>query len=200
MRKSWITPGFQERVRHVEYSRTVLTASVSFWGNKMQFSFPKNFKWCCVRRAPLLCRRKWLVSTVWSKIKIWNCFDNICHTSRNAWRMVGWIEKVKVKVTLVQALRLCTGRTAHRGSRGIALLFLDHGTRRRWGVSATLPPGKDPVPIVQEAGCAPTPVWTCADNLAPTGIRSRTVQPVASRYTDWATGPTIGWISTQIFR
>ena len=31
----------------------------------------------------------------------------------------------KVKVTLVQALRLCTGRTAHRGSRGIALLFHD---------------------------------------------------------------------------
>jgi hypothetical protein len=27
------------------------------------------------------------------------------------------IEK-KVKVTLVQALRLCTGRTVHRGSRG----------------------------------------------------------------------------------
>ena len=38
--------------------------------------------------------------------------------------------KVKVKVTLVQALKLCTGRTAHRGSRGIALLFHDHGTRR----------------------------------------------------------------------
>ena len=30
--------------------------------------------------------------------------------------------KVKVKVTLIQALRLCTGRTAYRGSRGIALL------------------------------------------------------------------------------
>ena len=28
----------------------------------------------------------------------------------------------KVKVTLVQAMRLCTGRTAHRGSRGIAIL------------------------------------------------------------------------------
>jgi len=26
-------------------------------------------------------------------------------------------------------LRLCTGRTAHRGSRGIAVPFLDHGTR-----------------------------------------------------------------------
>jgi len=38
--------------------------------------------------------------------------------------------KVKVKFTLVQALRLCTGRTAHRGSRGIALPFLDRGTKR----------------------------------------------------------------------
>ena len=34
------------------------------------------------------------------------------------------------KCTLVQALRICTGRAAHRGSRGIALLFLDHGTGR----------------------------------------------------------------------
>jgi len=39
------------------------------------------------------------------------------------------IGKGKVKCTLVQALRFCTGRTAHRGSRGIALLFLDHGNR-----------------------------------------------------------------------
>jgi hypothetical protein len=33
-------------------------------------------------------------------------------------------------------------------------------------------PGKDPVPIVQEAGWAPGPVWTGAENLAATGIRS----------------------------
>jgi len=33
-------------------------------------------------------------------------------------------------------------------------------------------PGKDPVPIVQEAGWAPGPVWTGAVNLASTGIRS----------------------------
>ena len=32
-------------------------------------------------------------------------------------------KKVKVKCTVVQALRLCTGRTAHRGSRGIAVLY-----------------------------------------------------------------------------
>ena len=31
--------------------------------------------------------------------------------------------KIKVKCTLVQALRLCTGRTAQRGSRGIAVLY-----------------------------------------------------------------------------
>jgi len=62
------------------------------------------------------------------------------------------------------------------GSRGIALLFYDHGTRRGWGVSVThrplFTPGKDPVRIVQEAGWTPGPVWTSAENLAPTGIRS----------------------------
>jgi hypothetical protein len=41
--------------------------------------------------------------------------------------------------TLVQALRLCTGRTAHGMSRGIALLFHDHGTRRGCGGSASRP-------------------------------------------------------------
>ena len=81
-----------------------------------------------------------------------------------------------VKCTPVQALRLCTGCTAHRGSRGIALPFLNHGTRRGWVVSVTprplFTPGKDSVPIVQEAGWAPGPVLTGAENLAPTGIRS----------------------------
>jgi hypothetical protein len=33
--------------------------------------------------------------------------------------------KIKVKRTHVQAPRLCTGRTANMGSRGIALLFHD---------------------------------------------------------------------------
>ena len=42
----------------------------------------------------------------------------------------GMYKNVKVKCTLAQALRPCTGHTAHRGSRGIALLFLYHGTRR----------------------------------------------------------------------
>jgi hypothetical protein len=33
-------------------------------------------------------------------------------------------------------------------------------------------PGKDPLPILQEAGWSPGPVWIGAENLAPTGIRS----------------------------
>ena len=53
---------------------------------------------------------------------------------------------------------------AQRVGRGIALLFHDHSTRRRWVVSITprphFTPGKDRVPIVQEAGWAPGPVWT----------------------------------------
>ena len=44
-------------------------------------------------------------------------------------------------------------------------------------------PGKDPVPVVQEAGWATGPVWTGAENLARPEFDPRTVQPVASRYT-----------------
>jgi len=51
---------------------------------------------------------------------------------------------------------------------------MTNGTRRTWGVSVTprplFTPGKDPVPIVQETGWARGPVWTDAENLAPTGI------------------------------
>jgi hypothetical protein len=78
---------------------------------------------------------------------------------------------VKVKCTLVQALRLCTGRTAHRGSRGIALPFLTTALEGVEGSASrrdrSLPPGKDPLPIAQEAVSAPGPVWTGAQNLAP---------------------------------
>ena len=74
-------------------------------------------------------------------------------------------------------------------SGGIAQLFLSLGTRRGCGqdhVPAAFTPGKDPVPIVQEAGWAPEPVWIGAENLAPPRFDPRTFQPVASRYTDYA--------------
>ena len=52
---------------------------------------------------------------------------------------------------------------AQRVGRGLALLFHDRGTRMGWVVSSTPQPHftlwKDPVPILQEAGWAPGPVW-----------------------------------------
>jgi hypothetical protein len=58
------------------------------------------------------------------------------------------------------------------------------GVRGQRHAPAALYPGKDQVPIVHEAGWAPGSVWTGAENLAPPGFDPRTVQPVASRYTD----------------
>jgi len=71
----------------------------------------------------------------------------------------------------VELLKLqCKGKgiryrpgVAQRVGRGIALLFHDRGTRRGLVVSSTpwphFTPGKDPVPILQEARWAPGPVW-----------------------------------------
>ena len=46
------------------------------------------------------------------------------------------------------------------------------GVRGQHHAPAALYPGKDPAPIVREAGWAPGLVWTGAENVAPTGIRS----------------------------
>jgi hypothetical protein len=54
--------------------------------------------------------------------KIWGWGNVVIATDRKD-QLARWREKLKVKCTLVQALRLCTGRAAHRGSRGIALLY-----------------------------------------------------------------------------
>jgi len=49
----------------------------------------------------------------------------------------------------------------------------------------TLPPGKTPYPFYIKLG-GPQGGSGQVENLAPTGIRSRTVQRVVSRYTFWA--------------
>ena len=52
---------------------------------------------------------------------------------------------------------------------------------------AALPPGKTWYPLYRRLRGPPGPVWTGAENLAlPPGFDPRTVQPIASRYTDWA--------------
>jgi len=104
--------------------------------------------------CPGYCRVLWRYgiqvqcSTYYTRVFKINCFHAkkrmICGTKNVEQRGRRWqdagesyvmrsviICKVKkVKCTLVQALRLCTGRTAHGGIRGIALPFLDHSTRR----------------------------------------------------------------------
>jgi len=63
----------------------------------------------------------------------------------------------------------------------------------------TLPPGKTRYPFYRRLG-KPQGRSRRAENLVCTGIRSRTVQSVASRYTDWATGPTVIELVTYYFR
>ena len=53
----------------------------------------------------------------------------------------------------------------------------------------TLPLGKTRYPFHRRLGRSQGRSGR-AKNLSPTGIQSRTVQPVVSHYTDWATGPT----------
>ena len=70
---------------------------------------------------------------------------------------------------------------AQRVGRGIAVLFHDRGTRRGWVDSSTprphFTPGKDPVPILQEAGWTPGPVWTGGKILSPPGFDPRPSSP-----------------------
>ena len=81
-------------------------------------------------------------------VKKFSCFQETQNLSK----------KVKVKWS-----RYRPG-VAQRVGKGIALLFHDRGTRKGWVVSSTprphLTPGKDSVPILQEAGWTPGPVWT----------------------------------------
>jgi hypothetical protein len=73
------------------------------------------------------------------------------------------IVSVKVKVTLEQATK------AQRGYRyGSTLSLTSAIDGGGWSTphSGRFIPGKDPVPIVEEAGWAPGPVWTGAENLA----------------------------------
>jgi len=81
----------------------------------------------------------------------------VCVCARERERVVNLVhQKVKVNCTLVHALRLCTGRTALMESRGIALLYLDHVTRRGEGSASrpdrSLPPGKTRYPLYRRLG------------------------------------------------
>ena len=93
---------------------------------------------------------------------IFEPLNNTCNSvstsqrTQSLYRTYIYIYIYIIKCTLVQALRLCTGRTAHRGSRGIALPFHDNGTRRGEGSLSRpgrfLPPGKAQYPLYRRLG------------------------------------------------
>jgi len=113
----------------------------------------------------------------------------ICLKTMNAatYTLIKLIE-VKVKCSRYRPA------VAQRVGRGIALLFHDRGTRRGWVVSSTPRPhfiqGKTQYPLYRRLSGLQGRSGR-AENLVPTGIRSRTVQPVVSHYTDWASRPTL---------
>ena len=115
-------------------------------GNKKRYKII-TAKWVRLSHTHVKSQRSLLMfnSAIW---------PNKMHTSEEDWRNI----KVKVKWS-----RYRPGVTQTVG-RGIALLFYDRDTRRGWVVSSTprphFTPGKDPVPILQEAGWTPGPVWT----------------------------------------
>ena len=90
-----------------------------------------------------------------------------CFSFRNDWTHVK--VKVKVKLALVQVVK------PQRGSRTISLLFINFGDG--WGWVATPRPGclmsrKETVTHYKGGWGASRPVWTGAENLSPTGIRT----------------------------
>jgi len=65
---------------------------------------------------------------------------------------------------------------------------------------AALPPRKDPVPIVEEAGWAPGPVWTGVENLAShrDSIPGLFSNSVLARHVMWP-GPVSFRVGTHLF-
>jgi len=89
----------------------------------------------CITSISMCC--DWIGYSWAHRISMWCLLGNTILVKSGSVKRAFYLGKSTVKCTLVQALRFCTGRTAHRGRRDIALLFLDHGTRREWGVRFT---------------------------------------------------------------
>jgi len=104
----------------------------TLWFYKKELLWKRNFardgrqtywsytiKHACVISTPQVCWIKWTFTT-WRGIHCKKInHDHVVSTPvSNLKPGISW-KGNKVKCTVVQALRLCTGRTAHRGSRGI---------------------------------------------------------------------------------
>jgi len=136
---------------------------------------------------------KWQSSWQTDKLKtnketIFNCFTFSCmslYTSLYGITRVCWMQQnefiadfqttqgqweEKVEFILERAMK------AQCGSRAIVYSFFNLRARLGWVVNtmswSLYPLARDPVPTIQEGGRAPGPVWTVAENLTTTRIRS----------------------------
>jgi len=142
-------------------------------GSGWNWSFPS---WSCsqavskpVWHIPLLCVQ-WKIPDFGHR----NCPKHVEFYSKNKFEK-SCIYKVKVEWS--------------RYRRGVtAALEVGDWSAARPG--RTLPPGKTRYPLYRRLGGTQGRSGR-AENLVPTGIRSRTFQPVVIHYTDWATRPTI---------
>jgi hypothetical protein len=112
--------------------------------------------------------RPWSSTTVWQTLIQWRIFLEVpsLKVIRN-WVLILISDKGNGKGK-------GHPRTGHEGPKGEKRYrsTLSLTSQLDWGWRSTprtgrFTPGNDPVPIVQEAGWAPGPVWTGANNLAP---------------------------------
>jgi hypothetical protein len=111
-----------------------------------------------------------------------------------------WLNVVALRKVFLHILRFCSvgikkvkcfryrPGVAQRVGRVIAVLLHDRGTRRwvsgqQHAPAALYPPGKTRYPLYRRLG-GPHGRSERAEDLVPTGIWSRIIKPVVSRYTD----------------
>jgi len=133
--------------------------------------------------------------TAWSKRRVFKEY-NICSAKQEILSFCGTIRDsiVPTRVCLFSTLGTvgkvspCSRPHGPRGGRGIAPLFHDLGTRWGWVVNVTsrppLPPGKTRYPLYRRLGGPQGRSGRVRKISSPTGFNPRTLQPVASRYTD----------------
>ena len=141
-RDSWLANGITNRVpKHLEKCAMVFGAKV--FGSMMEI-LAHDLRVSCESPnvtyllGPLAGRRGYLPSrndVLLRKQFTHPVMDYTCFSCSLVPAVLSEIRRcfrhnVRLKCTLAQALRLCTGRTAHRWSRGMALLFHDRGSRR----------------------------------------------------------------------
>jgi hypothetical protein len=108
--------------------------------------------------------------------------------------------------TRVHFTSLCTGRTAHRGGGVEVQLYSFMTTALERGESSasrpghSLPPGKTRYPLYRWLGRLQGRFGQVRKISPLAGLDLRTVQPAASRNTNWATRPTLVKVHTTKMR